>query len=584
MAISSSGAVTSTGAIGGSNATTLATTGSNTFTGQQYVSNTNAPVNFTDTASLYTDGGLRVGKDAYVSGTLYLNDLTVYGTQSVNYITSSQLDIADNIITVNTSTPAIRFGGIAVRDSGSLGTGLTGSLLWDSQNNHWVYTNPSGSSYSGGMMISGPRASSLGEEQGTTFNALMKGQGGDHITSSGVFESGSNVGIGTSTPTAKLDVQGTGRFTDALTGSSATFSDNVGIGISPADYPLHILKSTSATTSEFIRLRNGFNDPSTGIRIGWGFASLNGAYLDVTTDSGGTKSMTIYLSAANATPSQVFNIAGTGAATFSGQIKTTFAGQSISINAASTDSVRMQLQNNNVGNSIVAVESSAGGSQFTGTTAYSMAIGTATARDLFLGTNSVQRFKLDGTTGAATFASSATAGTFLGVTRAGANDVGSGPYVVIAQPTSAIQWLMQLNASAGLDYWHYNGSAWSIPLRLASSGAATFASSVTTTKANTFTGTVSAANNTATIMQQCSADGGNGSIYLIVAAIGGAGTNRIAMGILVTISQGGGTARWAFQNDGGDMFLTDPGSNGIIYVRHTVGGTQTINYSILRIG
>jgi hypothetical protein len=207
MAISSSGAVTSTGTIGGSNSATLATTGSNTFTGQQYVSNTNAPVNFTDTASLYTDGGLRVGKDAYVSGTLYLNNLTVYGTQSVNYITSSQLDISDNIITVNTSTPQIRFGGIAVRDSGSEGTGLTGSLLWDSQNNHWVYTNPSGSSYSGGMMISGPRASSLGEEQGTTFNALMKGQGGDHITSSAVFEVSGSVGIGLSNPSNKLEVQ-----------------------------------------------------------------------------------------------------------------------------------------------------------------------------------------------------------------------------------------------------------------------------------------------------------------------------------------------------------------------------------------
>jgi hypothetical protein len=96
----------------------------------------------------------------------------------------------------------------------------------------------------------------------------------------------------------------------------------------------------------------------------------------------------------------LLTIANSGAATFSssvtaaGQFKTTAAGQSISINAASTDSVRIQLQNNNIGNSIVAVESSAGGSQFTGTTAYSMAIGTATARDLFLGTNSVARMTI----------------------------------------------------------------------------------------------------------------------------------------------------------------------------------------------
>jgi hypothetical protein len=270
MAISSSGAVTSTGAIGGSNATTLATTGSNTFTGQQYVSNTNAPVNFTDTASLYTDGGLRVGKDAYVSGTLYLNNLTVYGTQSVNYITSSQLDIADNIITVNTSTPAIRFGGIAVRDSGSLGTGLTGSLLWDSQNNHWIYSNPSGSSYSGGMFISGPRnTGSMGDEQGTTFNALMKGQGGDHITSSGIFESGSNVGIGTSTPTTKFDLAGTiGNFQIASSGAEifltrnenndilATGGTSSGITIGAQSY---VRFSVGTSYTERMRITSGGN-------------------------------------------------------------------------------------------------------------------------------------------------------------------------------------------------------------------------------------------------------------------------------------------------------------------------------------
>ena len=182
--------------------TTFATTGSNTLRGSQYISSSFVPTNFTDTASLYTDGGIRATRNSYFSSSIYVGgDLVVFGTQSVNYITSSQLNIADNIITVNTSIPAVRFGGIAVQDSGSLATGLTGSLLWDSQNNHWIYTNPSGSSYSGGMMISGPRASLLGEEQGTTFNALMKGQGGDHITSSGIFEVSGNIGIGTSTVT-----------------------------------------------------------------------------------------------------------------------------------------------------------------------------------------------------------------------------------------------------------------------------------------------------------------------------------------------------------------------------------------------
>jgi hypothetical protein len=164
-----------------------ATTGSNTFDGGQYLSSSFNPTGFSTTASLYTDGGLRVTRDAYISGTLYLNNVTVFGTQSVAYISSSQLNIGTNLITVNTDTPSIRFGGLAVYDSGS--TGLTGSLLWDSQNNHWVYSNPSGSSYSGGMFISGPRTSTLGSETGTTSCMLMAGQGGDHITSSMIYHS-----------------------------------------------------------------------------------------------------------------------------------------------------------------------------------------------------------------------------------------------------------------------------------------------------------------------------------------------------------------------------------------------------------
>jgi hypothetical protein len=184
----------------------FATTGSNTFTGRQYISDASQASNFISTASFYTDGGARITKDMYVSGTAYFNNITVFGTQSVSYISSSQLNIGTNIISVNTDTPSIRFGGLAVYDSGS--TGLTGSILWDSQNNHWVYSNPSGSSYSGGMFISGPRSAALGSEQGTTLNSLMKGQGGDHMTSSAVFDVSGSVGIGTSSPAYTLDVQG----------------------------------------------------------------------------------------------------------------------------------------------------------------------------------------------------------------------------------------------------------------------------------------------------------------------------------------------------------------------------------------
>jgi hypothetical protein len=244
MQVSSSGTIETTGNVAGTasyaanaelfdglDSTIFATTGSNTFTRVQYISSSINAVNFTDTASLYTDGGMRVTKDVYLSSSLFIKgDLTIFGTQSVNYITSSQLDISDNIITVNTSTPSVRFGGIAVKDSGSLGTGLTGSLLWDSQRDLWLYNNPSGSTYDSAMVMMGPQnVGALGSEVGITTNAIPKGVGNHHMTSSGIFESGSNMGIGTASPAFKLDVQGTGRFTGALTGTSAAFSNNISI-------------------------------------------------------------------------------------------------------------------------------------------------------------------------------------------------------------------------------------------------------------------------------------------------------------------------------------------------------------------
>jgi hypothetical protein len=312
-----------------------ATTGSNTFDGGQYLSSSFNPTGFSTTASLYTDGGLRVTRDAYISGTLYLNNVTVFGTQSVAYISSSQLNIGTNLITVNTDTPSIRFGGLAVYDSGS--TGLTGSLLWDSQNNHWVYSNPSGSSYSGGMFISGPRTSTLGSETGTTSCMLLAGQGGDHLTSSMIYHSSTvtcipNTLIGNigcfATSCAASFIGGTmsgttiygstaicspvGKFTScldlggALTGTSATFSGNGAFS--------GVLQVAPTTGTGIIGVGDNFGgNMNAGIYRGGLGVTTSGNYLNI----GGYDGVVVTTGAAALGSQTVrLTIASTGATTF----------------------------------------------------------------------------------------------------------------------------------------------------------------------------------------------------------------------------------------------------------------------------
>jgi hypothetical protein len=148
------------------------------------------------TGSYATTGSNNFVGNQTITGSLVITqNLQVLGSSSVIYATSSQLIVEDNVIILNASTPAERFAGIQVYDSGSNGE-VTASLFWDGLHNRWIYQNSSDSHYGGAMFIAGPRnTGSLGDEVTLTSGKLPKSIGGDHIGDSIVTETNGGIGI-----------------------------------------------------------------------------------------------------------------------------------------------------------------------------------------------------------------------------------------------------------------------------------------------------------------------------------------------------------------------------------------------------
>jgi hypothetical protein len=160
--------------------TTIATTGSNTFTGIQTISNTTNSTAFNNGA-LIVQGGVGIAKNVNISGSLTITGLLTAISSSIQYVTSSQLIVTDNKIIVNT-TDATRFGGLSIIDSGS--TAATASIYWDSLNHHFIYENISGAPYNSAIIIAGPKnTGTLGNEQELTVGRIPVTTGGDHIDS-----------------------------------------------------------------------------------------------------------------------------------------------------------------------------------------------------------------------------------------------------------------------------------------------------------------------------------------------------------------------------------------------------------------
>ena len=263
---------------GSSTLLSLTNTGNLTVSGSEFIGN-----NITANGNAIITGSLTVGassslRDSTITGSLLVTqNFTVLGTASFNTITGSEIVIGSSTITLSTDTPAVRFGGILVVDSGSFGGNSTGSLLWDSQEDRWIYVTPSGSAegYNSAIIIAGPpNTGSVGNESGLTAGRIMKATGDDHIGSSLMRETGSvmsidgNLSISGSTLLSSPDGTVTNKYALVTSQSAWNYSDNVG-------YPVGTNQWGSGLNGSYFNLFTPNTDTATILRFVAGLLSAS---------------------------------------------------------------------------------------------------------------------------------------------------------------------------------------------------------------------------------------------------------------------------------------------------------------------
>lgn len=135
--------------------------------------------------TLNVDNNLNVGGALTVTGTTSLlgnlfvsGNVEILGSASYVYISSSIVELDDNIIRLNAYSPFERYAGFEVIDSGS--SGVSASMLWDSLNDYWLLISSSGQS---SKMI-GTTAGTYGSEISLTTNTITKATGPSTIGNS----------------------------------------------------------------------------------------------------------------------------------------------------------------------------------------------------------------------------------------------------------------------------------------------------------------------------------------------------------------------------------------------------------------
>ena len=174
----------------------------------------NAPL--TSSVGIFAPNLPRLVNDNTFTGTTTFNgntvvngNFSVFGSTTLFsasnvYISSSQLTIEDNILTLNAFSPYLRYAGIEMVDSGS---GTLSSMLWDGQGDYFFL---SGSGVNG-KIITGPD-----NQADLTSNYVPKATAGYKLGNSLIYDDGTNVGIGTTNPSTLLTVGSTTTTTSSM--------------------------------------------------------------------------------------------------------------------------------------------------------------------------------------------------------------------------------------------------------------------------------------------------------------------------------------------------------------------------------
>jgi hypothetical protein len=207
------------------------------------------------------------------SGSVYIaNDLIVQGSSSIQYISASSVSIGTNIVQLNTANPSVRFAGLSIIDSGSIGG--SGSFLYDSLQDEFIFVHRgNGTNITSSHFVLGPETyDSLGNETYLTCNIITKGTGKEHLVDSCIFDNGTTTCI-------KNNLVGTGTACFASSTQAGGFYAN----------------GTTTITTPF---------DTTTSKVYFDASCINGATLTLISDSTG----------------RTIRLAATTAATYSGKI------------------------------------------------------------------------------------------------------------------------------------------------------------------------------------------------------------------------------------------------------------------------